>query len=612
MYRESQTPSIPHRSPFRIRDSQLAKMQQSHIDRWSFSSELGNMWNMKPILETYTKEHQHHNNNNVSMFSSGNLLTQLLVSQAILDSNDFKILSFEKLDSLKKEYSELHEHIKNLSKSIELENRIKNISKSLENINLKNSRNSVIYLQNQRQRNDYKIKKLTSQVEQLKLKEIDMKKTILKHTAAVLSKGIQDIESSSHPPTSYSPLTMTPTQHHYNDRALFFESELNNISNRIDRLYQKYCSFSNTQPKKSLEKLLALDQHLSKIKSPSIKKKSANTVKIEKDKAKLLAIEREKKSLLLKLVDMDSKSTKLLKQLSTYSSKQRAMKFEMLQFKGESIELKLWDIKRQRDEESKRMNTQHDPAPPQGTAQTNNAYEKKLRDQAKLFEDNIHRQNEALEEATSSLDRLQVDCSKFKSVKAGLDNNIREKSKMLDERDNKISFLNEQIRNQARALTPKNDIYRPENKEEKARLKKLFTEKEERWTEHTHGAEDSFDELLENFDKLTNTAIEFDSTRMKYDRTINQLTKDIQTLEGELIDEKVKKIGYNNQGEAPTTAALRKEFRLLVAEIKKTHQARMDREGEEIKKLQMQLEELQNSNNNKHLVRQHSMAVQTD
>lgn len=56
------------------------------------------MWNMKPIiLETYdTKQNQS------DMFSSGNLLTQLLVSQAILDSNDYKILSFEKLENLKR------------------------------------------------------------------------------------------------------------------------------------------------------------------------------------------------------------------------------------------------------------------------------------------------------------------------------------------------------------------------------------------------------------------------------------------------------------------------------------------------------------------------------
>lgn len=60
--------------------------------------ELVNIWNMKP-LETFNEKNKDQNEN---LFSSGNLLTQLLVSQAILDSNEFKILSFEKLDKLKK------------------------------------------------------------------------------------------------------------------------------------------------------------------------------------------------------------------------------------------------------------------------------------------------------------------------------------------------------------------------------------------------------------------------------------------------------------------------------------------------------------------------------
>ncbi|KAI9260961.1 hypothetical protein EDC94DRAFT_520148 [Helicostylum pulchrum] len=97
--RDSRTPSIPHRSPFRIRDSHMAKIQQSsNVDRWSFSMELGNLWNMKPVENYDTK----FNDEKTSMFSSGNLLTQLLVSQALLDSNQFEILSFEKLDNLKK------------------------------------------------------------------------------------------------------------------------------------------------------------------------------------------------------------------------------------------------------------------------------------------------------------------------------------------------------------------------------------------------------------------------------------------------------------------------------------------------------------------------------
>lgn len=75
------------------------------VDRWSFTLELvGNMWNMKPVLE---QEVVYHNDfekrsENTTMFSSSFLLTQLLISQAVLDSNDFKILTFDNLDKLKK------------------------------------------------------------------------------------------------------------------------------------------------------------------------------------------------------------------------------------------------------------------------------------------------------------------------------------------------------------------------------------------------------------------------------------------------------------------------------------------------------------------------------
>lgn len=60
--------------------------------------ELVNMWNMKPH-EPFNEKKKDQGEN---LFSSGNLLTQLLVSQAILDSNEFQILPFEKLDKLKK------------------------------------------------------------------------------------------------------------------------------------------------------------------------------------------------------------------------------------------------------------------------------------------------------------------------------------------------------------------------------------------------------------------------------------------------------------------------------------------------------------------------------
>lgn len=140
----------------------------------------------------------------------------------------------------------------NISKSIELERRIKNISKSLENINLKNSRNSVLYLEKQRQGNEDKINQLSRLVEELKTKEINMKKVILQHTAAVLNKGIQSIESIS---------ITAPVNHHHHDNIDLLESELNQISTKVDYLLSAYCSCTNI-PKHPLEKIHLLDQQL--------------------------------------------------------------------------------------------------------------------------------------------------------------------------------------------------------------------------------------------------------------------------------------------------------------------------------------------------------------
>jgi len=73
------------------------------VDRWSFTMELGNMWNIKPHHDVYdldSTKNQHHAMD--TMFSSSHLLTQLLISQAILDSNEFKVLTFDTLDKLKK------------------------------------------------------------------------------------------------------------------------------------------------------------------------------------------------------------------------------------------------------------------------------------------------------------------------------------------------------------------------------------------------------------------------------------------------------------------------------------------------------------------------------
>ncbi|KAI8087011.1 uncharacterized protein B0P05DRAFT_465765 [Gilbertella persicaria] len=190
-------------------------------------------------------------------------------------------------------------------------------------------------------------------------------------------------------------------------------------------------------------------------------------------------------------------------------------------------------------------------------------------------------------------DQLQTDCHRLESQKANLDKLIQDKSKILDEKDNKITRLNYEIRAQKQ-------------------IAQGADQRESRWTAHTHQMEDKFDELLEGFDRMTNAAMEFDTDRMRYDRKIDELNKHVSHLEIELIEEKIKRIGFSH-GEPPTTQLLRKEFRQLVADIKKAHQIRMEQEAEEIRRLQIQLEEMHNTNHTNAAYKyQQSMATQTD
>ncbi|EIE84185.1 hypothetical protein RO3G_08895 [Rhizopus delemar RA 99-880] len=109
-------PLIPSRSPFRIRDSQQTKTQHpinivtEDQQRWSFALELDDMWHMKPVQQ---------NQQPTQPVVQDDLFTQLLISQALLDSNDFEILSFEQVESLKKEYQDLRDLISTLSQSIQ-------------------------------------------------------------------------------------------------------------------------------------------------------------------------------------------------------------------------------------------------------------------------------------------------------------------------------------------------------------------------------------------------------------------------------------------------------------------------------------------------------------
>ncbi|KAL7322476.1 hypothetical protein PS15p_211476 [Mucor circinelloides] len=607
--RESRSPMVPSRSPFRIRDSQLKK--QPNNDRWSFTMELGNMWNIKPHHDVYdldSTKNQHHAMD--TMFSSSHLLTQLLISQAILDSNEFKVLTFDTLDKLKKELSQIQDHLANISKNIQLESRIATISKSLENVNLKNSRNSVIYLQHQRQHNEHKIKYMSNQLENMKKREIEIKKTILQHTAGVLNKGIHSLESQTL---------------HENDRH---HTALNQVVHRIDQLYSSKIPSSSlpasiTTPSSSLDTLQKLSQLEKLLLSGQSTEK--DLFKANQNKMQLLAIKVQKDQLMSRMIDMELLTTKLLSRISVYPQRQMAFKMELMQYQSESLEIRIWEKRRQRNEDADNLSQALTNLANGGNGHSviaiKQRYQKQLEDQAKSYEADISKQNALLQRNTQMKQHLEATCNDLVAEKSELEKLVQEKSRQIDQQDNEMSRLNHELRNlrhpppAATAVPPPQRSKADEQyiEQEKKRLKQDFEKRESRWTAHTTLMEDRFDQLLDNFDKLTNSAIEFDSHRMRYDKKIEDLHQNISNLEMELYDEKVKRIGYTEDGKgaaAATTVSLRKEFRLLVAEIKKTHQQRMDSEADEIRRLQLQLQELQ-STNTKSYKYQNTMATQT-
>lgn len=469
-------------------------------------------------------------------------------------------------------------------------------------MNLKNSRNSVIYLQHQRQHNEHKIKFMSNQLENMKKREIEIKKIILQHTAGILNKGIHSIENQ------------TLSQNDNN-------SVLNQVINRINKLYSakipsSISSSSTASSLDTLQKLFLLEKHLL-----SGKPSEKDMLKANQNKMQLLAIKLQKDQLMSKMIDMEILSTKLLSQISIFPQRQMALRMELMQYKSESLEIRIWEKKRQRNEDADNLseamtNHKNGNNGQLSTHAIKQRYQKQLEDQAKFYEDDLSKQNSLLQRNTQMHQHLKSTCNELVSEKSELDKLVQDKSRQIDQQDNEISRLNHELRNLRNPPSQQSAINNdPINiqfiEEEKRRLKQDFGKRESRWTSHTTVMEDRFDQLLDNFDKLTNSAIEFDSHRMRYDKKIENLHQNINNLEMELYDEKIKRIGYGTASkEAPTTVSLRKEFRLLVADIKKTHQHRMDSEADEIRRLQMQLQELQNTNTKSYKY-QHSMATQT-
>ncbi|GAA5799845.1 hypothetical protein HPULCUR_005264 [Helicostylum pulchrum] len=672
------SPTLPARSPFRIRDSQLAmanKTMGSHDVKSSSSlsdeppsiyssvsssssttssattdddlaQELESMWKLKTNVHA-KKEPMKQDINSEEM------LMQLLISHAMIDAREYKVLTFEEFESLKQHHARLKNRVKNSTSKLELDKKIQETSHSLSNLSSNKNRESVAILLDEAIEADRKVKILSQRLHELKADEIDSQYQILQHTAGVLCLGLQKLE------------TETPTR--FDQDKTKIRNELQSITNTLNKILKRYDLNFNNTTSSSTELLTHLERQLESYKSQSkqfetklssaeeryrLESMSEKKLEIQLRAAqsknqvaetKYSALQKEMNQLLSKVNkpavdwlpedDFDFSDDTNIKvehhqQLDTDlptsdQNKQRVEReleigyAEITKLKATVSEMELASSKIQsqsavfqsREAELKKEMEQYRDQVFQLRSQKEK-WERTTKRQTVIQQmDNTASSSSHKEQYEQQLEEQEQEYqAKLKEQAAFLDKTSRQCEKLKEEHE-KLSAtcqdLELLIRDKTRALDAR-DIQltkleselrqhrsAPNQSGQHGALQQLqaqFSEKEAAWIEQSNTMEADFEGILKEFDRLTGTAMEFESDRRNYEKRIEKLTKEVKVLESNLAEEKTKNLGY--EADTPTTASLRKEFRRMINDMKADHQRTLEREGEEKKKLEKQLKDL--------------------
>ncbi|KAI8986411.1 Up-regulated during septation-domain-containing protein [Pilobolus umbonatus] len=290
------SPTLPARSPFRIRDSQLSAATSSriisshdiyskpsnHEDLSAYSPitspsttnssaadddltfELETIWKLKPHMEPL-KEPGH------PKIDSDEMLTQLLISQAIIDAKEYKMLTFDEIESLKEHHGRLTTQIGHSSNKFELEKKIQETSHSLSNLTphtiMNNQRHSVLMLRDDAVEADRKVSELSRRLNDLKAEEIEAQYKILQHTAAVLSHGLQQIEKNQQVSSPRHTSHGSFTSKQQDERVTELRLQIDNITSSLTTILKRYNSSVDATSGSPMLLLDHLEKHLAQYKS---------------------------------------------------------------------------------------------------------------------------------------------------------------------------------------------------------------------------------------------------------------------------------------------------------------------------------------------------------
>ncbi|KAG2229198.1 hypothetical protein INT48_003882 [Thamnidium elegans] len=675
------SPTLPARSPFRIRDSQLAmanKTMGSHDVKSSSSlldeppsiyssvsssssttssattdddlaQELESMWKLKTNVQSKKEPIKQDIN-------SEEMLMQLLISHAMIDAREYKVLTFEEFETLKQHHARLKSRVKNSTSKLELDKKIQETSHSLSNLSSNKNRESVAILLDEAIEADRKVKILSQRLHELKADEIDSQYQILQHTAGVLCLGLQKLE------------TETPTQ--FDQDKTKIRTELQSITNTLNKILKRYDLNFNNSTLSSTELLTHLERQLEAYKSQSkqfetklssveerYRLESMSEKKLEvqlraaqsKNQAaetKYSALQKEMNQLLSKVnkpavdwlpeddfdfsddtnikVEHHRQQQQLETDLSTANQNQQRVErelemgyVEIAKLKATVSEMELASSKIQsqsavfqsRETELKKEMEQYRDQVFQLRSQKEK-WERTAKRQTMMQQmDNTAPSSSLKEQYEQQLEEQEQEYqAQLKEQAAFLDKTTRQCEKLKEEHE-KLSAtcqdLELLIRDKTRALDAR-DI----------QLSKLESElRQHRSAPNQSGQHGALQQLQVQFSEKEAAWIEqsnimeadfegilkeFDrltGTAMEFETDRRNYEKRIEKLtkEVKVLESNLAEEKTKNLGyeaDTPTTASLRKEFRRMINDMKADHQRTLEREGEEKKKLEKQLKDL--------------------
>ncbi|CAO3680259.1 unnamed protein product [Rhizopus stolonifer] len=344
------------------------------------NQELENMWKIRsPTRPIKSEVHQQ------------DLFLQLLISQAVIDAREYKVLSFEEIETLKERREKLRVKVKNSASKLELDKKIQETSHSLSQ--LASNRQSILTSRDEALEADQKVDELSRQLKELKVDEIQTQYRILEHTAGVLCHGLQELERKR---------SSIPLSEIRSDQEQITE-------NLIDIMKRHNVQYSSTD---TLSLLSALEKHM------QFGSDNAN------DLAQLRSL----------VTEMETQLIKIRQQASVFERQEQELKRDIENYREQVLTLRL---ERERHQKSLRRQTL--------VLENDGQLEQQLEEQEQEYLAQLKEQTALLDKTARECERMKKDHDALVATCGDLEWLVKDKARALEARDAQIAQLEREL-----------------------------------------------------------------------------------------------------------------------------------------------------------------------